>query len=58
MNPENEISFRYDNAKHHQEVSTFPHHKHTKNKIIESQEPDIEDILTEIEKEVIKRKKS
>jgi hypothetical protein len=26
----NELVFRYDNATHHLEVSTYPHHKHIK----------------------------
>ncbi|OQX99209.1 MAG: hypothetical protein B6I24_03275 [Bacteroidetes bacterium 4572_128] len=48
MNSENELIFRYDNAYHHPEIKTFPHHKHTKNAIEESSEPEIDNILFEI----------
>lgn len=42
---EKEIIFRYDNAEHHQEVETFPHHKHVENKIISSQAMTIDNVL-------------
>ena len=42
------IIFRYDNAYHHPEIKTFPHHKHTKNGIVESQELELIDVLNEI----------
>lgn len=51
-NPDNEMVFRYDNAPHHQDVATFPNHKHLPDKIIESNVPNIEQILLEI-KELI-----
>lgn len=54
MNSENEMQFRYDNTKHHPNISTFPHHKHTPNGIVESKEPEISDVLSEIESAVIK----
>ena len=54
MNSENEMQFRYDNTKHHPNISTFPHHKHTQNGIVESKEPEISDVLSEIESVVIK----
>jgi len=41
--------FRYDNAPHHQSVLTFPHHKHIGSKIVESLEPNIIQILHEIQ---------
>lgn len=44
--------FRYDNAPHHPEVLTFPHHKHVgqDDRLAESAQPTLADILTEIEK--------
>lgn len=42
------IVFRYDNMPHHPHLSSFPHHKHIKNKIIESQEPELILIIKEI----------
>lgn len=50
MNQDNQMLFRYDNAKHFPKIKTFPHHKHTQNGVIESQEPNINQILIEIEK--------
>ena len=52
MNKEKELIFRYDNAKHHQQIKTFPHHKHSKKAITESSEPSIDSILDEIERHI------
>ena len=48
MDKNNKLIFRYDNAKHHPEIDTFPHHVHTENKISESEEPELIDILIQI----------
>jgi len=56
MDNSNNMIFRYDNAKHHKEISTFPHHKHLPDKIVESYEPEINDVLTEIENKIIKER--
>ncbi len=50
MNNENSLIFRYDNAEHYHEISTFPHHKHLTNNIVESLEPELIDIMIEIYK--------
>ncbi len=42
------LIFRYDNAPHHKNSSTFPHHKHIPGEIQESSEPILYDILLEI----------
>lgn len=44
------LVFRYDNAPHHPEIKSFPHHKHqsSEENIVECQEPDIDSILLEI----------
>ena len=57
MDDDKKMILRYDNAKHHREILTFPHHKHTKDEIIPSEEPELKDVLSEIEKEIIKKKK-
>jgi len=44
-----EMIFRYDNAKHHPEIETFPHHKHTPKKVKQSTEPELIDVLLEIQ---------
>jgi hypothetical protein len=42
------LIFRYDNAPHHRNIATFPHHKHTHNEIIASAEAMLSDVLFEI----------
>jgi hypothetical protein len=53
MDRQSRLIFRYENARHHPEISTFPHHKHMFNRIEESEEPDIACILSEIERIVL-----
>ncbi len=48
MDKKSQIVFRYDNAPHHKELSTFPHHKHLTDKVIPSEMPTLADILDEI----------
>lgn len=48
MNEANQLIFRYDNANHHPQIKTFPHHKHIKDGVIESSEPHLFNILLEI----------
>lgn len=54
MDKNKEMIFRYDNVQHHREIKTFPHHKHTEKGIIESYEPDLKVVLTEIEQKMLK----
>ena len=49
MDKEKQLIFRYDNAPHHTELKTFPHHKHTNNGVVESSEPNLNNVLCEIE---------
>jgi len=55
MDKDKNLIFRYDDAEHHREIATFPHHKHTPNGVEESNEPNIETIMKEIEN-IIKSK--
>ena len=49
------LIFRYDNAPHHLELPTFPHHKHLPgNKVVSSSEKSLADVLDEI-REIIPR---
>ncbi|MBT9139319.1 MAG: hypothetical protein DDT31_01903 [Syntrophomonadaceae bacterium] len=43
--------FRYDNAPHHPEIATYPHHKHIKGEKMlgQSKEVGLKDVLVEIE---------
>jgi len=53
----NACIFRYDNAKHHPEIKTFPHHKHIRgSKGVIEIENDVSllNIIKEIEEEIIR----
>jgi hypothetical protein len=47
---------RWDNAPHHKEVKTFPHHKHTLD-VEESKEMTLEEIIDYIKSSINKSKK-
>jgi hypothetical protein len=49
MDKEGNMVFRYDNAPHHKDVSSFPHHKHLSGNVAESEDKGIMDVLDEIE---------
>jgi hypothetical protein len=40
---------RWDNVPHHREISTYPHHKHENDEIMESGNMDVGMVLEEIE---------
>lgn len=44
---DNQLISRWDNAEHHPEISSFPHHKHSPD-VEESYFVDLEDVLNEI----------
>ena len=46
---DNDLIFRYDNAPHHPEISTHPHHKHTATGLEATKPPHLNDILGEID---------
>jgi hypothetical protein len=48
MNSAGHMLFRYDNAPHYSELSSFPNHKHVQQRAIASSPPDLQDILDEI----------
>ena len=52
MDAEQNLIFRYDNAPHHPETRSFPHHKHTPGNVLESQEPGLAEVLFEISRKV------
>ena len=43
---------RWDNANHWPGISTFPHHKHTGNEVLESTETSVGDVLNRISKKL------
>ena len=50
MDEKKKLIFRYDNTEYHTEISTFPHHKHLENSIVEASEPELINVLIEIYK--------
>lgn len=55
MDIDNRLVFRYDNAPHHPEINTFPHHQHFPSEIKEASMPNIEDVLAEIDSSIIRK---
>jgi hypothetical protein len=50
MNAKGTVIFRYDDSDHFLHLPTAPHHKHTgKGKVIETNIPNLESVLNEIE---------
>jgi len=43
----------WDNAPHHKEIDTFPHHKHTKKGIERLENPDVRIFLMKIRKTIL-----
>jgi hypothetical protein len=48
MNDQKEVIVRWDNAPHHPELSTHPHHIHVRGKTAESQKPSLSQILLKL----------
>ncbi len=48
MDRQNRMIFRYDNAPHHPDLTSFPHHKHISNRTIAASFKELPDILEEI----------
>ena len=47
--------FRYDDAHHHPEIKTYPHHKHLFDKVLECSHPDIEIVIKEVKEYLTKQ---
>ncbi len=45
---EGDTVFRYDNAPHHRNIVTFPHHKHVGDNVLPSREPSLSTVLEEV----------
>jgi len=43
------LAFRYDNAPHHPEVSTYPDHIHIEGRVEATAPPDLSDVLRRID---------
>ncbi len=55
MSNQGEMLFRYDNAPHHPETLSYPHHKHIKNFVISSHLPNLKEILNEISAIILRK---
>jgi len=53
----NKLIIRWDNAPHYPDQITFPHHKHISDKLLESQEISLGEVLQFIETEIKKKNK-
>ena len=49
QSPRTGIVFRYDNAPHHPEISSYPDHKHTEDDVVATRHPSIEKVLEEVQ---------
>ena len=54
MDDQNDLIFRYDNAKHYPDLPNFPHHKHLPNEVQSCEEPSLKQVMREVEKKVVK----
>jgi hypothetical protein len=45
LRPDETVITGWDNAPHHREIDTFPHHRHMKNRIYPSMEKDLRSVL-------------
>ena len=48
---DSKLIVRWDNARHHKHISTYPNHKHVGGKVMESNEISLNDILRYIEQQ-------
>jgi hypothetical protein len=42
------LIFRYDNTPHFPGLSSYPHHKHLPDSVVDTRRPDIEGIIDEV----------
>ena len=52
LTPTDSIIQGWDNAPHHLEISTYPHHTHTKNRISVSQVRSLADVLDSLKQKI------
>ncbi|MCX5814291.1 MAG: DUF6516 family protein [Proteobacteria bacterium] len=55
MDKQGQMLFRYDNAPHHPELSSFPDHKHIENNTIPAAPREFKDIFNEITAMILKK---
>ena len=53
MDSDNQLIFRYDNAPHHSELSSSPHHKHVSSGVVESNPLHFAKVLKEVESVIL-----
>lgn len=56
VGPDGRLVFRYDNAPHHPEVPTHPHHKHLADgRVVPSAEKSLPEVLEEVKTLIVRR---
>ena len=50
--PEEKLVFRFDNAPHHPEIESHPHHLHSSHNISSTSRPELEDVLDKATREI------
>ena len=56
LDTENSLKIGWDNSPHHKRLENFPHHKHIGRKRVVSYEERLEDVMTVLERKVIRSK--
>jgi len=56
MGKNKQLIFRYDNVPHFPKIKTHPHHKHTKDKVVESKAPGLLEVIEEVETLIVKER--
>lgn len=56
LNTENSLKIGWDNSPHHKRLESFPHHKHIDKQRVVSYEESLEDVMTVLEREIIRSK--
>lgn len=54
MDKQKSLIFRYDNVPHFPNIKSYPHHKHIRNDVINSKNPDLLEVIYEVEILLIK----
>lgn len=56
MDKAKQLVFRYDNVAHFPKIKSYPHHKHLQNEVVVSNNPDLLEVIDEIETLIVKGK--
>lgn len=57
MDKKKQLLFRYDNVPHFPKIKSHPHHKHLPKSVIESNTPELLQVIDEVETLIVKENK-